>query len=127
MTQQANTNSGNDYHQLNSPIGKTPPPITVYVFLPAVQPATNVTTAVSIFTLSEVPKELGLYNCVDERTRQISEFICTIETFPGDIFDADTDMINTLSSNCPIYNKAKKNVCDLYFYYFKCLLLPFFL
>ena len=70
---------------------------------------------VSIFALSEIPKDMGLDNTVDERTRAINQFLCKIDAVPGGIYGADTDMINNLSTNCTDYEKAKKKVCILYF------------
>ena len=80
-----------------------------------------------MFALSKVPKDMGLENTVDEGTRQIFEFICTIESFPGgDIYSSDTEIINSLSFNSVTYDKVKAKACVLHFDDFKYLLLYFF-
>ena len=59
--------------------------VPVPALRPVVQPASNTTTDVSIFALSQVPKDMGLDNTVDKRTREINQFLCRIEAIPGGI------------------------------------------
>ena len=123
-----------DFHQPISSTVSAPPSIPlisvpVPALRPGVQPASitttvaNTTTDVSIFALSQIHKDMGLDNTVDERTRELSEFLCRIERIPGGIYGSDTEMIHNLSTNCKDYEKAKKKVCILYFHDFKFLLL----
>ena len=58
---------------------------------------------------------MRLDNTVDERIREIAEFICTIADIPGSIYGSDTKIINNRSTNCKAYNKAKMKVCILHF------------
>ena len=109
-----------DFHQPISSTVSAPPSIPlisvpVPALRPVVQPASTTTTDVSIFALSQVPKDMGLDNTVDERTRAINQFLCLIDAIPGGVYGSDTDMINNLSTNCTDYEKAKKKVCILYF------------
>jgi len=53
---------------------------------------------------------MGLDSTVDERTRELAEFICTIEAIPGGTYDSATEMIHNLSTNCKEYNRAKKKI-----------------
>lgn len=120
-----------DYHQSNSSIVIVPPPISVPpipvpALRPAAQPASNTTTDVSIYALSQVPKDMGLDNTVDEMTRELSQFLCRIDNIEGGLYGSDTDMINNLTTNCKEYDKAKLKVCSLHLYDFKYFLLTFF-
>jgi len=110
-----------DFHQPISTIVSAPPsiPLTsvpVPALRPIVQPASNTsivantTTDVSIFALSEIHKDMGLDNTVDERTRALSEFICRIDAIPGGLYGSDTEMIHNLSTNCKGYEKAKLRI-----------------
>ena len=103
-----------DYCQPNSSIVIRPPPIPVPpIPVPAFRPTTSID--VSIFALSEVPKDMGLDNTVNEKTREIAQFICRIEAIPGGIYGLDTGIVNNLSINCKEYNREKKKVCILHF------------
>ena len=66
-----------DYYQPISFIGVASPPILVPLipvcaFRPVVQPASNTTTDVSIFVLSQVPKDMGFDNTIDKKTRELT-------------------------------------------------------
>ena len=113
-----------DYHQpISSTIIVPPsiivPSISVPVLQPVVQHASNTTSVISMFAFSQVPKDMGLDNTVDERTRELAQFIRKIEAIPGRIYGLDTELINNLSTNCIDYKRAKKKVCVLHFCDFK--------
>ena len=109
-----------DYYQLilstisatsSIPVTSVPVP----ALRPVVQPASNTTSVVYMFPLSQVPKDMGLDNTVDERTRELTQFILKIDAIPGGMFGLDTETINNLSTNCNGYESAKKKVCILHF------------
>ena len=67
-----------------------------------------------MFALSQVPKDMGLDNTVDERTRELTQFIRKIDAIPGGIYGSDTEMINDLSTTAKV-TKVQRKRCVFYF------------